>query len=180
VALVPPNLTAVAPLRLEPVTVTDVPPAVGPELGEILVTLGSVLIVNGGGAVVGVAVGFSATCGRAVGMGATIAGAPVVAWGSVRGAGAGGVVGVAAASVTGAEVAMRGCGAEGATGAAVAGAVWTGVEAARVRSAVPVPATTISVARRSAVSQRHAPRCDCKDAITPPSPATILAWLPLA
>jgi hypothetical protein len=40
VALLEPNLTAVAALRLVPVIVTEVPPAVGPELGLTLVTAG--------------------------------------------------------------------------------------------------------------------------------------------
>jgi len=40
-ALVAPNFTAVAPVRLVPVIVTEVPPAVGPEVGAIDVTVGS-------------------------------------------------------------------------------------------------------------------------------------------
>jgi hypothetical protein len=40
VAFVAPNLTAVAPVKLAPVTVTDVPPASGPPVGEIDVTVG--------------------------------------------------------------------------------------------------------------------------------------------
>ena len=36
----PPNLTALAPVRLVPVMVTEVPPAVGPEEGETAVTVG--------------------------------------------------------------------------------------------------------------------------------------------
>ena len=40
VALVTPNFTAVAPVRLVPVIVTDVPPVVGPEVGAIDVTDG--------------------------------------------------------------------------------------------------------------------------------------------
>jgi hypothetical protein len=40
-AVVVPNLTAVAPPRLEPVIVTLVPPAVGPELGATLATVGA-------------------------------------------------------------------------------------------------------------------------------------------
>jgi hypothetical protein len=41
-ALVLPNLTAVAAVKLAPVIVTVVPPAVGPLLGEIEVTDGMV------------------------------------------------------------------------------------------------------------------------------------------
>ena len=41
VALVVPNLTAVAPVRLAPVMVTWVPPAAGPLAGEIPVTVGA-------------------------------------------------------------------------------------------------------------------------------------------
>ena len=41
-ALVAPNLTAVVPAKFVPVMVTEVPPAVGPELGETLVTVGAV------------------------------------------------------------------------------------------------------------------------------------------
>jgi len=40
VAAVLPKDTDVAPVRFVPVTVTNVPPAVGPELGEIPVTDG--------------------------------------------------------------------------------------------------------------------------------------------
>jgi len=40
VAAVPPKLTDVVPERLVPVTVTDVPPAVGPLVGAIPVTVG--------------------------------------------------------------------------------------------------------------------------------------------
>ena len=40
VAAVPPKCTAVAPVRLVPVIVTEVPPAVGPEAGEIALTAG--------------------------------------------------------------------------------------------------------------------------------------------
>ena len=40
VAAVPPIVTAVAPVKPVPVIVTDVPPAVGPELGEIALTVG--------------------------------------------------------------------------------------------------------------------------------------------
>jgi len=49
VRLVPaavPNLMAVAPVNPVPVTVTRVPPAVGPLLGEILVTFGRAAYVN--------------------------------------------------------------------------------------------------------------------------------------
>ena len=35
-----PNFTAVTPLKLVPVIVTDVPPAVGPEVGDTAVTVG--------------------------------------------------------------------------------------------------------------------------------------------
>ena len=41
VAAVVPNLTPVAPVRLVPVMVTEVPPAVGPEVGLIPVTVGA-------------------------------------------------------------------------------------------------------------------------------------------
>ena len=41
VAAVPPKLTALAPVRLVPVIVTMVPPAVGPEDGLIVVTVGA-------------------------------------------------------------------------------------------------------------------------------------------
>jgi hypothetical protein len=37
----PPMLTLVAPVKPVPVIVTDCPPAVGPELGEIAVTVGA-------------------------------------------------------------------------------------------------------------------------------------------
>ena len=43
VALVAPNLTAVAPVKLVPVIVTLVPPAVGPAVGEIEVTVGAAI-----------------------------------------------------------------------------------------------------------------------------------------
>ena len=39
-AFVPPNVTAVASLRFEPVIVTVVPPVEGPVVGEMLVTVG--------------------------------------------------------------------------------------------------------------------------------------------
>jgi hypothetical protein len=42
VALFAPNLTDVAPLRLVPVIVMVVPPAAGPVVGEIEVTIGAV------------------------------------------------------------------------------------------------------------------------------------------
>jgi hypothetical protein len=41
VAAVPPMVTPVAPVKLVPVTVTEVPPAVVPELGLIPVTVGA-------------------------------------------------------------------------------------------------------------------------------------------
>ena len=41
VALVDPNLTAVAPVKLVPVIVTMVPPAVGPAVGATCVTVGA-------------------------------------------------------------------------------------------------------------------------------------------
>ena len=41
VAAVAPNITAVAPLRLVPVMVTVVPPAPGPNIGEIDVIVGA-------------------------------------------------------------------------------------------------------------------------------------------
>src|SRR6202035_5433196 len=37
-----PNLTVLAPVKLEPLIVTDVPPGAGPELGETPVTTGNV------------------------------------------------------------------------------------------------------------------------------------------
>jgi hypothetical protein len=40
VAVVPPNFTSLAPEKLVPVMVTDVPPAAGPLLGSTFVTLG--------------------------------------------------------------------------------------------------------------------------------------------
>ena len=36
-----PNLTAVAPVKLVPVMVTDVPPEAGPDVGPIDVTVGA-------------------------------------------------------------------------------------------------------------------------------------------
>ena len=41
VAAVLPNLTAVAPVKLVPVMATLVPPALGPLVGEIAVTVGA-------------------------------------------------------------------------------------------------------------------------------------------
>ena len=41
VAAVAPNFTAVAPVKLVPVMVTEVPPAVGPEVGLTPVTVGT-------------------------------------------------------------------------------------------------------------------------------------------
>ena len=41
-ALLAPNFTAVAPVKFVPVIVTDVPPAAGPDVGEIDVTDGPV------------------------------------------------------------------------------------------------------------------------------------------
>jgi hypothetical protein len=43
VALVAPNLTAVAPVNAVPVIVTDVPPVAGPDVGEIDVTVGAAM-----------------------------------------------------------------------------------------------------------------------------------------
>ena len=40
VAAAPPNVTAVAPVKLVPVMVTDVPPTPGPLEGDIEVTVG--------------------------------------------------------------------------------------------------------------------------------------------
>jgi hypothetical protein len=40
VAEVPPNLTEVAPVKPVPVIATDVPPAVGPDVGDLPVTVG--------------------------------------------------------------------------------------------------------------------------------------------
>ena len=42
-AAVPPNGTAVTPVKLVPVIVTDVPPAAGPAVGEIEVTVGAAI-----------------------------------------------------------------------------------------------------------------------------------------
>ena len=41
VADVPSKITAVAPIRFVPVMVTPVPPAVEPDVGEILITIGA-------------------------------------------------------------------------------------------------------------------------------------------
>ena len=41
VAAVVPNFTPDAPVKLVPVTVTDVPPPLGPEAGLIMVTVGA-------------------------------------------------------------------------------------------------------------------------------------------
>ena len=41
VAAVAPNFTELAELKLVPVTVTEVPPPVGPAIGEIAVTVGA-------------------------------------------------------------------------------------------------------------------------------------------
>ena len=41
VAACPPMVTAVAPVKSVPVMVTDVAPAAGPEVGEMLVTVGA-------------------------------------------------------------------------------------------------------------------------------------------
>ena len=46
VALVAPNLTAVAVEKFVPVIVTAVPPANGPEVGLTLVTVGAAIYVN--------------------------------------------------------------------------------------------------------------------------------------
>src|ERR1700722_7957550 len=46
VALVVPNFTAVAPVKLLPVIVTDVPPEAGPVVGEIDVTAGATTYVK--------------------------------------------------------------------------------------------------------------------------------------
>ena len=43
VAFVAANLTAVAPVKFVPVIVTVVPPAVGPDVGEIEVTVGAAI-----------------------------------------------------------------------------------------------------------------------------------------
>jgi hypothetical protein len=45
----PPNLTALAPVRFEPPTVTEVPPATGPDAGATLVTVGDGDGDGGGG-----------------------------------------------------------------------------------------------------------------------------------
>ena len=42
-AAVAPNFTLVAPVKLVPVTVTVVTPAVGPDVGEMLVTIGGAI-----------------------------------------------------------------------------------------------------------------------------------------
>ncbi|KRB26617.1 hypothetical protein ASD94_14065 [Acidovorax sp. Root70] len=41
VAAVAPKVTAVVPARFVPVTITDVPPVIGPAVGEIDVTVGA-------------------------------------------------------------------------------------------------------------------------------------------
>ncbi len=41
VAAMDPKVTAVAPVKAEPVSVTTVPPEVGPVAGEMLVTVGA-------------------------------------------------------------------------------------------------------------------------------------------
>ena len=46
VAALPPIVTAVAPVKLAPVIVTLVPPAAGPLVGEILLTVGTATYVN--------------------------------------------------------------------------------------------------------------------------------------
>src|SRR5579872_1856835 len=74
VAAVAPKCTAVAPVRFVPVTVTDVPPALGPVVGLTAVTVG-----GGGRGGVGVLVG-----------GAGGAGAPAGGDGDVHGAGGAG------------------------------------------------------------------------------------------
>ena len=60
VAAVAPNFTAVAPVKLVPVTVTEVPPVVGPEVGLTAVTVGAGDV----GEVVGGARGARASRGR--------------------------------------------------------------------------------------------------------------------
>ena len=45
-AFVAPNFTAVAAVKFVPVTVTDVPPAIGPEVGLMFVTAGAATNVN--------------------------------------------------------------------------------------------------------------------------------------
>ena len=45
-ALLAPNLTAVVPLKFEPVMMTLVPPATGPAVGEMLLTAGRATYVN--------------------------------------------------------------------------------------------------------------------------------------
>ena len=50
VAVAVPNFTAVAPVKLVPVMVTEVPPAAGPELGLTPVTVGPVGGLEAGGA----------------------------------------------------------------------------------------------------------------------------------
>src|SRR5438128_1582032 len=45
-AAVAPNFTAVAPVKFVPAIVTDVPPAVGPAVGDTLVTVGAATNVN--------------------------------------------------------------------------------------------------------------------------------------
>ena len=42
-AVAAPNVTAVTPVKLVPVIVTDVPPAAGPAVGEIEVTVGAAI-----------------------------------------------------------------------------------------------------------------------------------------
>jgi len=44
--LAPPNLTAAAPVKLLPLMVTDVPPAAGPDVGEMAETEGGLPMVK--------------------------------------------------------------------------------------------------------------------------------------
>ena len=46
VEVVPPKVTAVAPVKPVPVIVTEVPPVSGPDAGATLVTVGAAIYVN--------------------------------------------------------------------------------------------------------------------------------------
>jgi hypothetical protein len=46
IAGAPPKLTLVTPVKLIPVMVTTVPPAAGPEVGEMPITVGGAVMVS--------------------------------------------------------------------------------------------------------------------------------------
>ena len=92
VAFVLPNFTALAPRKLEPVMMTLVPPAVGPELGDTEVIPGTTCSVTpevATGFVVGVG-GDGWLCGRGAGVAAaTVTAGATLAAGALRVAGSG-------------------------------------------------------------------------------------------